>query len=210
MNRIFLPTLAALALLASCADDRENLPVGDDFIRFDVKESTEAGWGTGARTIRAGLNSLTLNSSTDTLYLHPTVETTKDETSSRSTTVDASSMQTFGVYASRSDVDQLYMDNVQVTRANGWAPEKEYLWPGDGALHFTAYSPWYGVGAEEGITSLPDGKEGKLTYVTPASVADQQDLLVATPTDASVSPCPLTFNHALTAIRFVAGSEMAP
>ncbi|MDE5749725.1 MAG: fimbrillin family protein, partial [Duncaniella sp.] len=51
---------------------------------------------------------------------------------------------------------------------------------------------------------------GHLTYVSPASVADQEDLLVAIPTDASASPCALTFNHALTAIRFVAGSEMAP
>lgn len=210
MKRIILHTLTALALLASCADDRENFTAGDAAIRFDVKESAETGWMTGGRGSSSGLGSLTLNSPSETLYLHPTVEVTKCEKSSRSTTVDASSLQTFGVYASRGDVDQLYMDNVRVTRSNGWAPDQEYLWPGDGPLHFTAYSPWQDVPAEEGITSLPDGKDGRLTYVTPAEVADQQDLLIATPTDASSSPCPLTFNHALTAIRFVAGSEMAP
>ena len=32
----------------------------------------------------------------------------------------------------------------------------------------------------------------------------------ATPVNASASPCELTFNHALTAIRFIAGAELAP
>lgn len=212
MKRIYIPSFAALTLLLSCADGRENLPMEDDVIRFDVRESSEAGWGTSARSrsIGSGLTSLTLNSPTGTLYLHPTVEVTKDGNSSRSTMVDASTLQTFGVYATRSDVDQSYMANVRVTRANGWAPEQEYLWPGDAPLHFTAYSPWCGSPAAEGITSLPDGRDGQLVYVTPASVADQEDLLVAVPTDASASPCALTFNHALTSIRFVAGSEMAP
>ena len=41
-------------------------------------------------------------------------------------------------------------------------------------------------------------------------MADQFDLMYATPVDGSQSPCALSFNHALTAVRFATGTEMAP
>ncbi|MDE5594401.1 MAG: fimbrillin family protein, partial [Muribaculaceae bacterium] len=64
--------------------------------------------------------------------------------------------------------------------------------------------------ASEGITTLPTAGAMSLDFVTPAEVADQFDLMYSTPRDASASPCKLTFNHALTAVRFVTGAEMTP
>ncbi|MDE6692170.1 MAG: fimbrillin family protein, partial [Muribaculaceae bacterium] len=49
-----------------------------------------------------------------------------------------------------------------------------------------------------------------ITYKVPANVDEQEDLMWSTPCDASESPCKLTFNHALTAIRIFSGSELTP
>ncbi len=117
------------------------------------------------------------------------------------------------------------MYNVEVTKTddNSWAPKAEYLWPNEATLHINAYSPYSStetlnssekaLNNSEGITSLPSADETgnlSISWVTPSDVANQQDLLWAVPKDASASPCDLTFNHALTAIRFVTGSEMIP
>ncbi len=148
-------------------------------------------------------------------YLVPIVtDNVQTAVTTRSTLVDSNTISDFGVFASRSDAsvpDNSYMDNVEITRASGWTPEKEYLWPGDGSLHFTAYSPYTSSSSEEGITALPDAAApSSLSFKVASEVSAQEDLLVAVPTDASASPCKISFNHALTAIKFAAGSELVP
>ncbi len=214
--------LASAAALSGCSDtDLDQIARGGDEIRFRIARS-EA-WSQAASRSTGGESGaerskslLMLVSGRDSLYLSA-VETVGfgSQQASRSATVNsADDMESFGVYAVRSDAAQPpYMNNVEVTKDAGWTPAAEYLWPGDGGLHFNAYSPYVTAGADEGILSVPEfDAAGSLTldYLVPAAVKDQIDLMRAEPADASASPCALTFDHALTAVRFVAGSQLSP
>lgn len=204
----FLPVaLVACLLLSSCSDDYlyDRKHGEDSRIRFDL--STVA-FGTRSGANRSVGGAIRMDSGDSILYLNPEITpgiTVKGGVvkTTRSSSVDSSTIEDFGVYAETVNGD-VYMDNVEVTRVNGWAPEKDYLWPGDGNLSFVAYSP-YGsdVSVSEQGTRI-------IKYNVPAKVEDQKDLLIATPVRASSSPCNLEFNHVLTAIRFVTGDEMAP
>lgn len=196
--------LSMLLMCASCSDDM--LPGGDvsdqTTVRFEVSTVSFASQP-GAASRHSEVVRLE-NDEANTLYLNPIV-TQADEAltvNGRSSTVNSSTIDNFGVIAYTSG-GGLYMDDVEITRSNGWAPEKEYLWPGKEQLTFSAYSP-YGIASEDA--------EGNriIDYTTPAEVKDQTDLLWANPTTASASPCNLSFNHALCAIRFVTGAEMTP
>ncbi|MDE6370327.1 MAG: fimbrillin family protein, partial [Duncaniella sp.] len=216
-------TATACAIVTGCSDDTPDLQPGDQGseIRFKVTATGVASWHSrGGEQQPAPLPSVTL-AGTDgtTLYLHPSV--TETAVAARSTAVDSETIGSFGVFAaynpSSLDITDLspdYMYNVEVTRANDWTPVKNYLWPGSGKLHFTAYSPFAeSASAGDGIISLPlrsDSGHLMLGFKVPADVADQTDLLVSTPKDASSSPCELDFNHALTAIRIATGDRMAP
>lgn len=147
-------------------------------------------------------------------------------TNTRSSLTDNSNIDSFGVFASlrpdgsendNSAFSPDYMYNVDVRKSGDdtWTPEAEYHWPGKASLHINAYSPFKNPEdlTSEGITVLPsvDSKgDLSLQWQTPADVAEQYDLLWASPVDASESPCNLSFNHALTVIQFLAGSELAP
>lgn len=194
-----------LLALAGCKDEDliDRNTSSEKNIRFEL---TTVSFNTrsGSATRRGG--AVRLDNGESTLYLNPTVTpgigiSDGRDGATRSTTVNNSTINDFGVFANTAD-GGLYMDNVEVTRANGWAPEREYLWPGKEVLTFTAYSP-YGIVSNDG-----DGNR-VIDYTTPADVKDQEDILWAS-ADASESPCNLSFNHALSAIRFVTGSEMAP
>lgn len=216
--------VAAVTVFVSCSDtDLDQFSGGSDEIRFKIARSES--WTQGGSRSEEGTPNISsrsmvaLVSDCDSLYLSvvdiPGFNSSYNPELSRSTTVvSADDIQSFGVYATRSESDrQLYMSNVEVTQANGWQPEKEYLWPGDGSLHFNAYSPYVAAGSSEGIVSVPEyDASGALTldYLVPAEVKDQIDLMRAESVDASASPCALTFDHMLTAVRFVAGSELSP
>ncbi len=206
--------------LTACADDffdtREN---SGRSIKFDVREAE--GWNTRSAASPSG-GVLTLTSEEKPLYLVPAVRdgislsaSSGTTGTTRGTQVSPETMSTFGVFASivGSGEGPDYMYNEEIASERDWKPAKEYLWPGEGDLHINAYSPYTESTAAEGITSLPgEGETGdpELGYVVPATVKEQPDLMWSTPKDASESPCELTFNHALTAIRFSVGSEMAP
>lgn len=165
------------------------------------------------------LSTVTLRSGGNQLYLIPEVKATAKleqdvDTRSRAAQVTKSTIASFGVYAAVSggDNDAYYMDNVEVTKTDSWTPVEEYLWPGSGSLHLNAYSP-YCEAPEGGIVSLPSSNPGDspvITYRVPDDVTAQTDLMWSTPKDASTSPCLMTFNHALAAVKFVAGSDMTP
>ncbi len=154
-----------------------------------------------------------------------TLNSEKGSRATRSELITNDNISSFGVFASlRPDGSSAssesftpdYMYNIEVTKDNSWAPADEYLWPQKASLHFNAYSPFLtsvATDASEGITSLPSEdatSQLTLSFTTPSDVANQFDLMWATPVDADASPCDLTFNHALTAIKFVAGAELAP
>lgn len=103
------------------------------------------------------------------------------------------------------------MYDVEVTKASNWT---SYRWPATEHLSVFAYAPYHG----EGIVLSDKAKPGSptITYTVPADVAKQKDLLFANPTYSApggilkilYNVMPLTFNHALTAVKFVCGDDM--
>lgn len=204
---IYIASLTLAAALASCADDFD-APAPGRKISFEV--TTAEAWSRSEADAGVSLSTITLNSGGNRLYLIPEVSAAP----SRSSAVTTETISDFGVYASTGAAERYYMLNEQVTKDNSWAPLKEYLWPGSGALHINAYSPYCGVvDVESGITALPSADASMspaISYTVPSDVTQQTDLMWATPVDGSSSPCALTFNHALASVRFVVGAEMAP
>ena len=214
-HNLIAATLSAVAVLSSCSDDTfDAVESSGDAISFTVTEFSGNISALPSRSTVAN-SQILATCGDDSLYLFAQVTDCYPEIGSRGTRVTADNITDFGVYAALTTGNRdLYMNNVEVTRTNSWTPSTEYLWPGDGALHFNAYSPYQSAATEtEGIVSMPAvGDNGSLTldFVTPAEAADQFDLLYSSPCEATASPCRLTFNHALTAVRFVTGEEMTP
>lgn len=203
----YIASLTLLAALGSCTDDFD-APASGSKISFEV--TTAQAWSRSEANAGVSLSTITLNSGSSRLYLIPEVSAAL----SRSEAVTTESISDFGVYASTGASGNYYMNNVQVTRANSWAPRDEYLWPGSGSLHINAYSPYCAAtDAESGVTAIDAADAAvapTISYTVPSDVTRQTDLMWATPVDGSSSPCPLTFNHALASVRFVAGAEMSP
>lgn len=213
-------TLSMLALMLTAggctADNSDLTPQKGERISFTVQTAAST------RSVRQseGNRALSLNGAKHPTYLVP-LETEGiarcgrvTGLATRGVTVDGSKMESLGVYARRTDNttgNPDYMYNVEVTREAEWTPADEYMWPGDCGLHFNAYSPYKAEGGTSGITRLPSA-DGPMTldYIVPVAVEDQIDLLSSIPVDGDMSPCALTFNHALTGIRFAAGAELAP
>ncbi len=209
---------AGILFLAGCTDEINSpLDGTGKRITFDVAD-TEAWSRSGGADIEnsGGLSTVILRAGNEQLYLIPEITRTPLAArafESRGEAVNSSSIESFGVYASGPSDAAYYMENVEVTRDNGWAPRKEYLWPGSGTLHILAYSPYCESGESSGVTALPSANPTDapvLSYTVPDDVTDQTDLLYATPKDASASPCALTFSHALAGVRFITGLEMRP
>lgn len=218
----WLPQAGAVllfTLVTSCSDDELSSPSEGRYIRFAVPEAgawSRSGGETGASEA-GGLATVSLDGGGKRLYLIPEVTagiTGGTARASRGSEVTTATIADFGVYASTgSDAAAYYMDNVEVTKENSWAPSREYLWPGSGSLHINAYSPYCSTPATDGITALPTADVSAspaLEYTVPADVTAQSDLMWATPRDASASPCPMEFNHALAAVKFVTGEGMTP
>lgn len=103
-----------------------------------------------------------------------------------------------------------FMYNIRIARDSGWTTS--YHYPNNGSkVRFHAYSPYGCKGAtlsDKSATGVP-----AIRYAVPASVYEQNDLLVARSGDVvgSATDAPkvnLDFKHALTAIRFVTGDDM--
>ncbi len=85
-------------------------------------------------------------------------------------------------------------------------PRSSHFWPFDESnLRFYAYAP---VSAEGAIFSFDDNKNLTLSYTVPSAVADQKDILIASPVDVASSNrqqnVNLYFHHVLTSIRLKA------
>lgn len=217
--------ICLVGIVTACSDDEfDSYSNSHKRISFDVvTNDTWSRAGNEGETYRqSSLSTLLLQSEDRQLYLIPDVTRTADrsasETASRGVTQTKSTISSFGVYAFNNDAadNAYYMYNVEVTKDNSWTPVKEYLWPGNGSLHINAFSPYCSEAATEsdgGITALPSADPSDapvLSYSVPSDVTAQTDIMWATPKDASTSPCQMTFNHALSAIRFITGPEMSP
>ena len=154
---------------------------------------------------------------------HPNVQT--DEPQTRGSLVGADNFHdSFGVLASVytgswSEDSCLpdYMYDVEVTEASSWTTS--YYWPGAGQkIRFFAYAPYTleSTVTEEEELSVSDKTQAgtpSLTFMVSDKVSFQKDLMVAVSDEMSgnsSSTVPLTFKHALTAVRFVTGEDMLP
>ncbi|WP_315087661.1 fimbrillin family protein [Bacteroides heparinolyticus] len=104
-----------------------------------------------------------------------------------------------------------YIFDTQVKEVENWATT--YYWPGTNKrVAFFAYAPHHCTGMSL-ISSASTPGAPKFSYTVPADVTAQTDLLTASSVDVPGMqhvPAPLTFKHALTAVRFEAGTGLLP
>lgn len=105
---------------------------------------------------------------------------------------------------------QFYMDEDVTNKGNNlWSSDNVYYWPGaESSLRFYAWAP-----VDAGFTSTPTvpSEDALLGYTVPAEVANQKDVVVASPAETPGdynAAQPLTFRHICTAVRFKTGSQM--
>lgn len=215
-----------LCFMISCTDDDEMIRVSDS-IRF-ISDVQNTWFSVGTRGTTEDTHpsaSLLKTDGMNLLYLH-TLYTDSIEPlsanntipSTRATPVNVGNMyETFGVsaysYTGEWNGTQTpnYMYDVLVSKiGDSWMPSSSNYWPGSAyKMKFFAYAP---KGNEAYRLS---GREASgaptITCTIPDDVTNQQDLLVAAsdelPGNSNTSVA-LTFRHALTAVRFVCGSDM--
>ena len=229
-----LPVLFSVLLFASCQDDLQTSVHTGPGIRFSVSEDKEwhatraAGSPAEATTPRdslLGVLPLQAADGGEGLYLHAMIadgiEVTGangqiDEPQTRGSLVGADNFyDSFGalasVYTGTWSEDSClpdYMYDVEVTEASSWTTS--YYWPGAGRnIRFFAYAPYGGQGIV--LSDKTSAGTPSITYTIPTDVADQQDLLVAATSGMAgntAAAAPLSFAHALTAVRFTTGDDM--
>ena len=236
LGNLSLPVLLSVVLLASCRDEIETGAYTGPYIRFSVSEgsewhSTRAAGGPAEKAVpRDSVQPLHGGDGNTPLYLHtlytdsiasPSSDSRPDTAVlTRATPVKTETLyESFGISASaytgswsETSYRPDYMYDVEVTKASNWTTS--YRWPATEHLSVFAYAPYHG----EGIVLSDKAKPGSptITYTVPADVAKQKDLLFANPTYSApggilkilYNVMPLTFNHALTAVKFVCGDDM--
>ena len=134
---------------------------------------------------------------------------------SRITPITDDNITNFGVVAFRrastasiaSMTPNFIYDAEVVKTGNRWATAEKQFWPmNSDVLDFFAYAPYHA----EGITLSSASATGVPTITYDAT--RQLDLITATATNQAMtvagSGVPLTFNHALTTLKFVKSNEM--
>ena len=182
MKQTLLYTLAGIVLLASCSDfEADHSALSNREISFKVK----------------------------------TNENVQVNAVSRVTPITDDNITNFGVSVYRrapdvniSTVVPNFLYDAEVVKAdNKWATVERQFWPvNSDVLDFFAYAPYHA----EGITLSSASATGVPTITYDAT--RQIDLITATATNQAMtvagSGVPLTFNHALTTLKFVKSNEM--
>lgn len=218
--------LSGLFFSASCTDDNEMMRISNS-IRF-TSDVRNAWLPVGTRSMAEDTHPSVSSLETDgmnLLYLHTlyadSIEPLFADNASPSTRAAPASAgdmyETFGVsaYSYTGDWNGTelpnYMYDVSVGRiGNSWVPSSGDYWPGSAyRMKFFAYAP------KDNEAYRLSGREASgaptISCTVPDDVADQQDLLVAASGELpgnSNTPVSLTFHHALTAVKFVCGSDM--
>lgn len=102
------------------------------------------------------------------------------------------------------------MHNLEVTRESGWTTSCR--WPGGKRkARFFAYAPYNAVGVS--LSGMDEEGSPRLSYSVPLEVEEQTDIVVASTGElsgAASSVAQLSFQHILTAVRFVCGQDIKP
>lgn len=145
---------------------------------------------------------------------------TKASTRGRSVSTDnfhdnyAQYMYKYNASMKWKDADSItkpWIINEQILKDRAWSSNE--LWPGSSVnLAFICYAPYGANGLTKTPTATSNGRP-VVHYIVPTTAETQQDLLVDTtydvPGDYNQAKS-LNFKHALTAIRFAVGDQMAP
>ena len=169
-----------------------------------------------------------------TLYLHPLVSDrvggaaaakVTDEPTTRGTRIESLSQLTqFGVSAipyandnafASATPNSLFYNETATNASYGWKTTNEHYWPATDKVAFYAYAP-IPFSTSNGLTLSPATTQGTpyIDYALPTTPESQPDLIVAVnkgltlATAGTNKAVPLTFDHQLTSIRFVAGPDM--
>ena len=234
-NKLMNLSLIALAVFSACSDEVENGThpgKGDQRLSFAVSMGGTNAWKPTAGTRAAsGLGESTYELKTiemegkvngKTVYL--TAEVTDgfpgdNRPMTRGTQISETNktdMETFALSAytdATGTPDFTYNETVTLNKDEGrWYPTGTYYWPGKKQLSFYAWFP----SAADGMTLTGNTDVGApvITYTVPDDVKKQQDVMSAAaigkdnPTADGFATTDLTFNHALTAVEFVAGDDL--
>ena len=234
-NKLMNLSLIALAVFSACSDEVENGThpgKGDQRLSFAVSMGGTNAWKPTAGTRAAsGLGEGTYELKTiemegkvngKTVYL--TAEVTDgfpgdNRPMTRGTQISETNktdMETFALSAytdATGTPDFMYNETVTLNKDEGrWYPTGTYYWPGKKQLSFYAWFP----SAADGMTLTGNTDVGApvITYTVPDDVKKQQDVMSAAaigkdnPTADGFATTDLTFNHALTAVEFVAGDDL--
>lgn len=227
-SRLWLPMLMGTVLtISSCEDETDSLSTST---QISFTPQIHSSWESSARSVDTIPPSTVtiLQGSNTPLYLHTlyadsiVADTSANESNamllSRAVPVTSTAMyNTFSVsaYAYQGEWNETrtpnYMYNQTASKSdNNYVLPSSYYWPGASyKMKFFAYAPQ----GNSGYTLSESTQAGTplLSVTIPAEVSQQQDLLVAQSDeingDANTA-VPLTFQHTLTAIRFVCGSDV--
>lgn len=230
-------SLIALTVFSACTDEVENggqRPVkGDHSLSFAVSTPGSQAWtkADGTRAVSAPatqeLEPVEMEGKVNGKTVYLSAEVTDgfpgdNRMMTRGTQVTEDNktkdgiMETFAVSA-YTDIKGTpdFMYNVPTTKGspeNGttyWYPEEKFYWPGVKSLNFYAWYPH--TANAEGLTVSGADENGtpKLHYTAPEDVKKQMDVMTAVATNQTEQEAiPLTFDHALSAVKFVAGDDL--
>jgi len=235
-NKLMGLSLIVLAVFSACSDEVENGThpgKGDQRLSFAVSMGGTNAWKpTGGTRAASGLGESTYELEPvemegkvngKTVYL--TAEVTEgfpgdNHPMTRGTQITETNkkdlMKTFGVSAytdQKGTPDYMYNEEATLDTDGYWYPTGTYYWPAKKQLSFYAWYP----SAADGMTLTDNTHPGApvMTYIVPDDVKKQQDVMSAVvigkdnPTLADgFATTDLTFNHALSAVKFVAGDDL--
>lgn len=227
MRSLLFALLSGSILLCSCADD---LASSASSRQMTFVPTVSSSWNQGTRSVSGPdvpQSTVTaLEGYSRPLYLHTYYTDSiaspgsDSKTITRAAPITANTMfDKFGVSAylyndtwSETESMPLYFYDLAATKAGEtYNLEQPYYWPGgESKMKFFAYAP-------KGDANYKFSEKNKvgsplIDITIPENVAQQKDLLVAQSGEVksnAYSSLPLTFNHALTAVRFICGDDMA-
>ncbi|MCZ2710881.1 fimbrillin family protein [Bacteroides fragilis] len=221
--------VAGIFCLSSCEDDLER---GKTSTSISFTPVIQSSWGPSARTmtgtdmpqgsvssLQGGRTSLYLHTLyTDSIALPPSDSRPDRGVLTRATPIkDVNMYESFGVSAYSytgswsEDKTPNYFYNATVSKSDGgYTLSSTHYWPGSSyKMKFFAYAPT--ANTQYVLSGRTQAGSPTISVTIPSDVNDQKDLLVAKTdelagnTNTAVA---LSFNHALTAIRFVCGDDM--
>ena len=234
-NKLMSLSLIALAVFSACANEMENGThpgKGDQRLSFAVSMGGTNAWKPTAGTRAASdlgestyeLEPVEMEGKVNGKTVYLTAEVTDgfpgdNRPITRGTQIsetNKTNMETFAISAYTNAIgtpDFMYNETVTLNKDEGrWYPTGTYYWPAKKRLSFYAWFP----SAADGMTLTDNTHPGApvMTYIVPDDVKKQQDVMSAVvigkdnPTVDGFATTGLTFNHALSAVKFVAGDDL--